>query len=129
MKSFEFIDYEEMPGQTYLGVATIKVFLADHKTMNIGFKIQISKDGTTFFVAAPSYKKTKNGEDFWVEWCALDSRSQSAEVIAEIREKVKEYYKAKHGSKFAPQETPLMNAEPMQHWDAPIENIEASLPF
>lgn len=95
MNTIDYVGYEEIPGQTYLGVYTVKLYLRDNSSMLVGFKVQLTKDGSNFFVSAPSYKKTVDGQEIWVEWALLDSRSLSDEVMAVIKGKVRAYYAEK----------------------------------
>lgn len=97
MSDIEYLGYDEMDGSSnYLGVYSIRVALKNNSTIILGYKVQPTKDGTSLFVTAPSYKKTVEGHDVWKEFFILDSRSQNDEVLAVIKAKVKAYYADKN---------------------------------
>lgn len=124
MSSIEFINYEEVSGEKYIGIATIRAHLRDFGTMIIRFKVQHTKDGQNLFITAPSYKKVVDGQDVWTEWFMFDSRSQESDLQSLIKAKVKAYYASRQATPAPQQQAPWGNMPPMP----PIEP-EQQLPF
>jgi hypothetical protein len=80
-QKFEFIKYEPTPSEKHLGIATIKLY----GKLLARFKIVPTKDGSSFFPAAASYKVGDRYESSLI----LDSNSEKEELDALIKYQVK----------------------------------------
>ncbi len=81
MNKFEFISYQETPGEKHLGIATINVY----GKIIVRVKIVPNKDGTGFFINCAKFKV---GSDY-LDSFLLESRSEDAEMERVIKEGVK----------------------------------------
>lgn len=93
MKTIEFLSYVETPEEKYMGIATV---LYDGAIM-LRYKVQQSKEGSGFYVSAPSFKDVVNDE--WLEWHSIDSKSQTAAINTVIRNHVHECMELKKNVK------------------------------
>ncbi len=80
---FEFIKYEPTPQEKHLGIATVKLY----GKIIARYKIVPTKDGTSFFPAAASYKEGDRYESCLI----LDSNSEKEELDAMIKANVRAY--------------------------------------
>ena len=104
MTQFEFVKYEETPGEKYLGIATVKAY----GKIILRYKIVQTKDGQGYFPAAASYKlPAVDGEDTYVSCFLIDSRSDEEELQRLIRTEVKRYYGLKNTLPDKPISKPL----------------------
>ena len=81
MNKFEFLSYNATPGEKTLGIAKVKIY----GRIIALFKIVATKDGASFFPAAPSLKLGEN-------YCSafqLDSTSEKEELDNLIKSSVK----------------------------------------
>lgn len=78
---FEFIKYETTPQEKHLGIATVKLY----GKLIARYKIVPTKDGTSFFPAAASYKINDRYESCLI----LDSNSEKEELDALIKAHVR----------------------------------------
>jgi len=78
---FEFIKYEPTPQEKHLGIATVKLY----GKIIARYKIVPTKDGTSFFPAAASYKVGDRYESCLI----LDSNSEKEELDAMIKANVR----------------------------------------
>jgi hypothetical protein len=83
MNNFEFLSYEPVSGEKFLGIATIRAW----SKIILRYKIVPNKDGSSFF-ASPS--SIKNGDRFEAAFM-LDSNYENQGLQAMIREKVGNY--------------------------------------
>jgi hypothetical protein len=83
----EFISYQAVQGQKYLGIATV-----NYNGVMLRFKIVSNKDGTGYFPAAASYNVGSEGQDRYIAAFAVDSNTQG-EILKElIMERVGQYF-------------------------------------
>lgn len=86
MNNFEFIKYENTPGEKHLGIATIKAF----GKVILRYKIIQNKEGNGFFPVSASYKMpSQEGQNVYLAAFLLDSRSDEEEISALIRANIK----------------------------------------
>ena len=87
MNHMEFISYQAVHGQKYLGIATV-----NYNGVMLRFKIVSNKDGTGYFPAAASYNVGSEGQDRYIAAFAVDSNTQG-EILKElIMERVGQYF-------------------------------------
>ena len=79
--STEFISYQPVSGQNYLGVITIR----RHGKDILCYKWVAKKDGKGFFASAPSLKIVDDEGERYVPGHLVDSRSDDAEMQDIIR--------------------------------------------
>ncbi len=90
----EFLTFDETPAEKYLGVASLRFF----GQIILRYKVQRTKDGSSIFIAAPSFKKVDQSGEHWCQWFMLDSMSQNETVTNLIKTKVKAHYTARMGN-------------------------------
>ncbi len=78
---FEFIKYEPTPSEKHMGIATVKLY----GKIIARYKIVPTKDGTSFFPAAASYKVGDRYESCLI----LDSNSEKEELDSMIKAHVR----------------------------------------
>ena len=83
MNNFEFLSYDVVVGEKFLGIATVRAW----GKIILRYKIVPNKDGSSFF-ASPS--SIKNGDRFEAAFM-LDSNYENQGLQAMIREKVGNY--------------------------------------
>lgn len=83
MNNFEFLSYDPVAGEKFLGIATVRAW----GKIILRYKIVPNKDGSSFF-ASPS--SIKNGEKYESAFM-LDSNYENQGIQAMIREKVADY--------------------------------------
>lgn len=85
--SFEFIDYIATPEEKHLGIARVKAW----GKIVLRFKIVPTKDGSSFFPAAASYKIIENGTERYVPAFILDSNSDKEDLESLIKSNVRRF--------------------------------------
>jgi hypothetical protein len=85
MNKFEFLNYIPTPGEKHLGIATVRIY----GKIIFRFKIVPTKDGTSFFPAAPSVK-IGEGDQPYKSAFEMDSRSEHEELNDMIKKNVKQ---------------------------------------
>lgn len=83
MTNFEFLSYEAVQNEKFLGIATVRAW----GKIILKYKIISNKDGSSFF-ASPS--SIKNGERYESSFM-LDSNYENQGLQALIRDKVSDY--------------------------------------
>lgn len=83
MTNFEFLSYDAVVGEKFLGIATVRAW----GKIILRYKIIPNKDGSSFF-ASPS--SIKNGDRFEPAFM-LDSNYENQGLQAMIRDKVSNY--------------------------------------
>src|ERR1700684_1909272 len=87
MNHMEFVNYQAVHGQKYLGIATV-----NFNGVMLRYKIVSNKDGTGYFPASASYNVGSEGQDRYIAAFCIDSNTQN-EVLKElIMERVGEYF-------------------------------------
>lgn len=87
MNDFEFINYLETPDEKYfMGIACVRLY----GKIVLKYKIVERKDGSSFFIAPPSYRlPLPNSEDFkYIDAFMIDSRMEHEELQDFIRSHV-----------------------------------------
>lgn len=137
MKSLEFRNYRQTPNDQYmLGIAEIRLGLADGGKVVLRYKHVKTKDGTGTFFTPATYSQEENGVKKYIPCFMFDSRSDDEEVLEFVRNSVNTFI---HG-KARPQEnssSPQWNPNPylMQQGSAQQPNSmkevveEQPLPF
>lgn len=83
MNQMEFVSFQAVQGQKYLGIATV-----NFNGVMLRYKIVSNKDGNGYFPAAASYNVGTEGADRYITAFCLDSNTQN-EILKElIMEKV-----------------------------------------
>lgn len=85
MNKFEFLSYIPTPGEKHLGIATVRIY----GKIICRYKIVPTKDGSSYFPAAPSVK-IGDGEQPYKSAFELDSRSEHEELTDIVKKGVKQ---------------------------------------
>lgn len=80
MNNFEFLSYEPVTGERFLGIATVRAW----GKIILRYKIVPTKDGKNFFPAASAIKSADRYEPCFV----LDSAHESKQLTDMIKEQV-----------------------------------------
>lgn len=83
MNQFEFLQYDEVKGEKFLGIATVRCW----GKIILRYKIIPTKEGNSFF-AAPA--GLKNGEKYESSFM-LDSNYENQQLMNLIRDKVTDF--------------------------------------
>lgn len=83
MNNFEFLSYDPITGEKFLGIATVRCW----NKIILRYKIVPNKDGTGFF---PSPSSIKNGDRYESAFM-LDSNFENQQLMKIIKEKVTDY--------------------------------------
>lgn len=78
MSQMEFVSYQAVQGQKYLGIATV-----NFNGVMLRYKIVSNKDGTGYFPASASYNVGTEGQDRYIAAFCIDSNSQN-EILKEL---------------------------------------------
>lgn len=106
MTPFEFLKYVPTPGEKYLGICTVRVY----SKVILRYKIIPTKDGTSFFPAAASYKMpSTDGQDHYTPAFMLDSQCDKEELDELIKANVRD---AINAYSVAPSYTPKTQYQP-----------------
>lgn len=105
MNQMEFVNFQAVQGQKYLGIATV-----NFNGVMLRYKIVSNKDGNGYFPAAASYNVGTEGADRYITAFCLDSNTQN-EILKElIMEKVGLYFaNANQAQRAAPPINPPVN--------------------
>lgn len=87
MTPFEFLKYVPTPGEKHLGICTVRLY----GKVILRYKIIATKDGTSFFPAAASYKlPSTDGQDHYTPAFMLDSQCDKEELDELIKANVRD---------------------------------------
>ena len=121
MKSLEFRSYKSTPNDQYmLGVAEIRVGLADGGKVVLRYKHVKTKDGTGSFFTPATYSSEENGVKKYIPSIMFDSRSDDEEILEFLRVNVNQ--SKQNYSAFVRQTT----TNTMQYPHGLVQNQQAS---
>ena len=84
MQDFQFLKYQPTPNEKHLGIATVKAY----GKIILRYKIIPTKDGSSFFPCAASYKMP---DDSYISAFILDSNSENEELTSLIKTHIKKF--------------------------------------
>lgn len=118
MNQIEFVKYEKVNDEKYLGIATVKLY----GKIILRYKIVMNKDGSGFFPAPASYKNPSYPEQYY-SCFMLDSNSEKEEVENCIRANVKRFMQAEQ-QQHAPQQNPNYQQNTQQQYAQPQQQAQ-----
>lgn len=87
MTQMDFLSYQEVKGQKFLGIASVC-----YNGVMLRYKIVMTKDGSGYFPASASYNVGENGQERYVTAFCLDSNMQNELLKELIMKNVGDYY-------------------------------------
>ena len=98
MTPFEFLGFVPTPNEKHLGIAAVKLY----GKLILRYKIVQTKDGTSTFPAASSYKITDVGGERYIPAFILDSNSENESLMAFIKTNMKNLATASNSAQNRP---------------------------
>lgn len=87
MKNFEFLSYEPVVNEKFIGIATVRAW----SKIILKYKVIPNKDNSGFFVAASSIKNGTDpvsGKDKYESVFMVDSSYENKELMAMLKDRI-----------------------------------------